>query len=128
MYRNYGDRDFFENGVLVDTEHSDTVFPMLLCRPYPDEEDLYQFGEVEVDLDDFKESGWGDRKVVMDYLGMTEETYTIGAVRDRLHGILFLGQLRGSLLRDDWQRIDKRSICEILKHRLIASDNLDIVW
>lgn len=54
MYRNYGDKDFFENGVLVDTEHSDTVFPMLLCRPYPDEEDLYQFGEVEVDLDDLR--------------------------------------------------------------------------
>lgn len=58
MYRNYGDKNFFENGILVDTEHSDTAFPMLLCRPYPDEEDLYQFGEVEVDLDDFKENGW----------------------------------------------------------------------
>lgn len=57
MYRNYGDRDFFEHGVLVDTEHSDTCFPMLLCRPYPDAEDLYQFGEVEVDLNDFKDDG-----------------------------------------------------------------------
>ena len=36
MYRNYGDKNFFENGVLVDTDHSDTAFPMLLCRPYPD--------------------------------------------------------------------------------------------
>lgn len=31
MYRNYGDRDFFENGVLVDTEHSDTTKTNAFC-------------------------------------------------------------------------------------------------
>lgn len=128
MYRNYGDRDFFENGVLVDTEHSDTVFPMLLCRPYPDEEDLYQFGEVEVDLDDFKESGWGDRKVVMDYLGMTEETYDPVQFAIGCTEYFSWDNFWAASYAYDWQRIDKRSICEILKHRLIASDNLDIVW
>ena len=29
MFVNYGDRNFFEYGVLVDTDHSDTEFPIL---------------------------------------------------------------------------------------------------
>lgn len=65
MFVNYGDRDFFEYGVLVDTEHSDTVFPMLLCRPYADEEALYQFAHVEVDISD----EWIDRPAVMACIG-----------------------------------------------------------
>lgn len=128
MYRNYGDRDFFEHGVLVDTEHSDTCFPMLLCRPYPDAEDLYQFGEVEVDLNDFKDDGWGDRKAIMDFLGMTEETYdpvrfAIGCTE--YHSWDNFGAISYAY---DWQHMDKKSICEILKCREIASDHLDIVW
>ena len=102
--------------------------PTLLCRPYPDEEDLYQFGEVEVDLDDFKESGWGDRKVVMDYLGMTEETYDSVQFAIGCTEYFSWDNFGAASYAYDWQRIDKRSICEILKHRLIASDNLDIVW
>lgn len=128
MYRNYGDRDFFEHGVLVDTEHSDTCFPILLCRPYPDAEDLYQFGEVEVDLNDFKDDGWGDRKAIMDFLGMTEETYdpvqfAIGCTE--YHSWDNFGAISYAY---DWQHMDKKSICEILKCREIASDHLDIVW
>lgn len=128
MYVNYGDRDFFENGILVDSEHSDTCFRMLLCRPYPDQEDLYQFGDVEVDLDDFKDNGWGDRKAVMDFLGMTEETFdpvqfAIGCTE--YHSWDNFGAISYAY---DWQRMDKKSICEILKYRQIASDNLDIVW
>ena len=120
MYRNYGDRDFFEHGVLVDTEHSDTCFPMLLCRPYPDAE--------EVDLNDFKDDGWGDRKAIMDFLGMTEETYdpvqfAIGCTE--YHSWDNFGAISYAY---DWQHMDKKSICEILKCREIASDHLDIVW
>ncbi|MCD8083426.1 MAG: hypothetical protein LUE86_08000 [Clostridiales bacterium] len=124
MYQNYGDRNFFENGMLVDTEHSDTTFPMLLCTPYPDEEDLFQFGECEVDISD----DWIDRKAVMDYIGMAEETFdpvafAIGCVSwyswDNFGAINYAY---------DWTRMDKKSICDILKYREIASDNLDIDW
>ena len=113
MYRNYGDKNFFENGILVDTEHSDTAFPMLLCRPY---------------LDDFKENGWGDRKAVMDFLGMTEETYDPVQFAIGCTEYFSWDNFGASSYAYDWQRMDKKSICEILKYRLIASDHLDIVW
>ena len=101
---------------------------MLLCRPYPDAEDLYQFGEVEVDLNDFKDDGWGDRKAIMDFLGMTEETYdpvqfAIGCTE--YHSWDNFGAISYAY---GWQHMDKKSICEILKCREIASDHLDIVW
>lgn len=52
MYHNRGDKNFFEHGVLVDSDHSDTVFDLLLCEPYSDEEDLYCFAHVQVDVED----------------------------------------------------------------------------
>lgn len=124
MYVNHGDKNFFEYGVLVDSEHSDTCFPMLLCRPYTDEEDKYIFGEVEVDIRD----SWIDRPNVMGFIGMTEETFdpvqfAIGCTEyyswDNFGAINYAY---------DWRNMNKKSICEILKHHLIVSDNLDIVW
>lgn len=124
MYTNYGDKDFFENGCLVDTEHSDITFPMLLCRPYPDGEDLYQFAEVEIDITD----SWIDKHAVMDYIGMDEDyfdpvKYAIGCTDyyswDNFGAINYAY---------DWQRMSKADICEILKYRLIANDNLKIEW
>ena len=32
MYINHGDKNFFEHGILVDSEHSDTLIDM---RPHP---------------------------------------------------------------------------------------------
>ena len=72
MYRNFGDRNFFEYGVLVDDhESTDKVFDMLLCRPYSDREDLFQFARVAVNTED----SWIDRAAVMSFAGMTEEDY-----------------------------------------------------
>ena len=71
MYRNYGDVDFFQYGVLVDDEHNENEYEMLLCRPYDDEEDLYCFGHVTVDITD----SWIDKQSVMSYIGMTKETF-----------------------------------------------------
>ena len=34
MYSNYGDKDFFERGVLVEVDdHSDTEYNILYCNP-----------------------------------------------------------------------------------------------
>ena len=65
MYVNYGNKDFFERGRLVDSEHSDSVLDILVWDPYSDEEDLYQFGECSVDITD----DWIDKQAVMDFLG-----------------------------------------------------------
>ena len=40
MYVNYGDKDFFEHGRLVDAEHEDNIYDILCCNPYPDEPGL----------------------------------------------------------------------------------------
>lgn len=86
MYRNYGDRNFYEYGVLVDESAStDSIFEMLLCRPYAslkrvgeglhwsssDTEDMYQFARVSVDISD----SWIDKAAVMSYAGMCEEDF-----------------------------------------------------
>lgn len=124
MYINYGDKNFFEKGVLVDNEHSDTVFQIIICNPYSDEENLYQFGEVEVDITD----SWIDRKSVMDYIGMTEDKfdpiqYAIGCIE--YYGAAEFGAISYAY---DWMHMTKEDICDILKYRMIASDNLDIEW
>lgn len=72
MYRNYGDKNFFETGILVeDPATSKAEFNMLLCRPYSDAEDLFQFSAVTVDIND----AWIDRDAVMSFAGMTEDAF-----------------------------------------------------
>ena len=53
MYHNYGDKNFFEAGFLVDTDsiREDNV-EFIYCMPFDDEEDLYLYGEGVVDLTD----------------------------------------------------------------------------
>lgn len=125
MYINYGDKDFFQYGCLVDAEHSDTEFDMLVCRPYDDEEDKFQFAQITVDITDT----WIDKKAVMSYIGMTEKTfdpiqYAIGCAD--YYGWENFGA--GSMYSIDWTNVSRKEIEDILKHYLIASDNLDITW
>lgn len=71
MYKNYGDKNFFEYGILIDTEHSNTVFDVLYCRPYSDEEDLFQFAHVSVDIADIDElAGWIETTKVCSFCGL----------------------------------------------------------
>lgn len=124
MYLNYGDKNFFENGILVDTEHSDRVFPMLLCRPYADEEDLYQFGMCEVDITD----PWIDKKAVMEFVGMSEKNFDPVQFAIGCTSFYSWDNFGSMNYAYDWMRMSKNDICEILKYQLIASDNLDIEW
>lgn len=123
MYLNFGDKNFFEDGILVDTEHSDTVFPMLLCLPYPDEENLYQFGDVEVDTKDT----WIDRESVLSYIGMTEADYDPIAYAIGAASYYSWENFGANSYAYDWQHMTKEEISEILKNRVIAKDHLDIV-
>lgn len=121
MYINYGDRNFFECGILVDAEHSDTEIKILYCRPLDDAEDLFLFADCEVDTEDT----WIDKKAIMDFTGMTEESfdviqYAIGCVE--YYGV----ENFSSPYNGYW--FNRKEIEEYLKYRLIASDNLDITW
>ena len=126
MYINYGDYNFFEYGMLVDSEHDAFGYDMLYCRPYCDEEDLFQFARLYVCPNDT----WIDRKAVMSYIGMTEEDFdeimfAIGCVD--YYGPEEFGAI-DALAPYDWRRMDRASIEEQLRHYLIANDNLDITW
>lgn len=124
MYLNYGDVNFFEHGILVDTEHSDTEFPILYCMPYPDEEDLYQFGDCQVDITD----SWIDKQAILNYIGMKETEFdpvlfAIGCIE--YYGAVNFG---ADSYCYDWLHMQRKDIEEILKYRMIASDNLEITW
>lgn len=73
-YSNYGDVDFFENGCLVNTEQSRTEFPMLICRPYGDEEDKFQFGDIVVDID----ADWIDQEQIESFSAIRKEDDPVG--------------------------------------------------
>lgn len=121
MYINYGDVNFFEYGCLVDSEHSDTEIKILYCRPYDDEEDLYLFADCEVCIDD----SWINRKDVMDFIGMTEETFD--AVQFAIGCVEYYSVEDFTSSYDDCRKT-RKEIEEELKYYMIASDNLNITW
>ena len=121
MYINYGDKNFFEYGCLVDAEHNDTEIKILYCKPYDDEEDKFLFADCEVDTKD----SWIDRNAIMDFIGMNEDNFDV--VQFAIGCIEYYGVENFSSPYHGYQ-FKKEEIKKSLKHYLIASDNLDITW
>lgn len=71
MYKNYGDKNFLEYGVLVEEEKENETYNMIICRPYSDMENKYVYGLCYVDITD----SWIEKNEVMDYIGMSEENF-----------------------------------------------------
>lgn len=70
MYYNCGDVDFFEQGILIDMDASEgTEYRMLRCSPYSDQEDMFLFGELIVDISD----DWIDQKSVESFADCKKE-------------------------------------------------------
>lgn len=70
---NYGDKNFLDGGILLQKDPVyDTAFYILRCDPFSDMDDSFRFGELYVDTSD----SWIDRKAVMDFAGITKETFT----------------------------------------------------
>lgn len=121
MYVNYGDKNFFEYGCLVDADHSDTEFNILYCRPFDDEDDLYLFADCTVDITD----SWIDRQQIMSYIGMSEDNY------DPIQFAIGCIEYYGIDEFKDYNipsQLTKVEVCNELKRYWIASDNLDIEW
>jgi hypothetical protein len=123
MFLNYGDVNFFEYGRLVE-QVNDHEFNILMCNPYPDKEDTYQFAECSVDIED----SWIDKANVMAYCGLDSKNYD--ATEYALGCLEYYGaeNFGGMSYAYDFRNMDKESIKEILKHRQIASDNLNVEW
>ncbi len=124
MYVNYGDKNFFERGRLVDAEHEEHVFHILCCDPYPDEPDQFRFGECEIDITD----SWINREGVMSFISMTEETYD--PVRFAL-GCLDYYSWENFGVADyccgygyNWLNVDRETILKVLSRYLIACDGM----
>lgn len=112
MYKNYGDVDFFERGVLIDDNHTDSEFDMLRCEPYTDEEDLFMFAPLHVDVND----GWIEIEDVLDYAGIINfdpVEYAI-ACTDYYSWDNFMSIDYGATY--DWQRMTKHQIQDTLFH------------
>lgn len=58
MYKNYGDKDFFEFGILA--KECDEYVNVLYCSPDPDKEGKYIFANCYVDPD----ADWVDKSVL----------------------------------------------------------------
>ena len=126
MYKNYGDRDFFEYGILVDDEHEENVYDMLLCRPYSDNEDLFWFAHVAVDITD----SWIDKKAVMEFSGIKsveEDPIRYAIACTEYYSWDNFGAYDYAV-NYDWRFADRDLICSELKHYLIAKDNLEVTW
>lgn len=121
MYINFGDKNFFELGILVDAEHNDTEIKILYCRPYDDEEDLFLFADCEVDTTD----GWIDKESVMEYLGMTENNFDV--IQFAIGCVEYYGVENFSSPYNGYQ-FTRAEIEKQLKYYLIANDNLNITW
>lgn len=75
MYENYGDKNFFELGRLVQIEN-DHEFDVIVCEEATelvdnDGNELFPFAFCHIDIND----DWIDRNAVMNYGGMTEENF-----------------------------------------------------
>lgn len=121
MFVNYGDKNFFEYGVLVDADHSDTEFPIVYCRPFDDEEDMFFFADCNVDIDD----SWIDREDVMEFIGMNSDEFD--PIRFAIGCIEYYGAENFSSPYDGYT-FNREEIEEKLKNYWIATDNLDITW
>lgn len=121
MFINFGDRNFFEYGILIDSEHSDTEFKILYCRPFDDAENLFYFADCEVNITE----NWLDKKSIMEYIGMTEENFD--AALFAVGCVEYYGAENFSSPYDGYM-FTAEEIKERLKYYLIANDNLDITW
>ena len=114
MYQNYGAKNFFEYGRLVESiGDKGTEFSILCCNPYSDHEDLYQFGECTVAIGD----SWIDHDAVLNWIGMTEDSYD--AVLFALGCLDYYGAANfgAQSYAYDWEHMNRKGIIDILKHR-----------
>lgn len=111
MYKNYGDKNFFESGRMVEPSDKKDVFSFLYCEPYQGEENVYLFGDGQVDISD----DWIDRKAVMGFIGMTEETFTPVAYASGCLDYYGLENFGVEHYAYDWRRMNRSEILDILQ-------------
>lgn len=124
MFENYGDKNFFEYGVLIDADHSENEYRVLYCMPFYETDDngndLYYFADCNVDITD----SWIDKNAVESYADVNAENapelYAVACIE-------YYGVENFSSPYDGYT-FTRAEICEKLKNYLIANDRLNIEW
>ena len=127
MYKNYGDRDFFSYGMLVDCDHSDTEFNVLFCSPVyevsENGEELFMFADCLINIED----PWIDKQAVMSFSCLGKDYYDQDKVMFAIDCITYYGAENFSSPYDGYL-FTRKEIEDRLGHYLIATDNLDVTW
>ena len=103
MYKNYGDINFFEYGELVEEEKKDKIYNVILCRPYFDDDNVFQYGKATVDITE------NNFDPIQFAIGCTE----------------YYNLVNFGLYKSDYT---KEEIKEDLRNYEISNDNLHITW
>ena len=119
MYKNYGDINFFEYGVLVEEKKKDKIYNIILCRPYFDDDNVFQYGQVTIDITE----NWLDKNQIMDYIGITENNFD--PIQFAIGCTEYYNLVNFGLYKSDYT---KEEIKEDLRNYEISSDNLHITW
>ena len=114
MYKNYGDINFFEYGVLVEEEKKDEIYNVILCRPYFDDDNVFQYGQVTIDITE----NWLDKNQIMDYIGITENNFN--PIQFAIGCTEYYNLVNFGLYKSDYT---KEEIKEDLRNYEISSDN-----
>ena len=129
MFKNYGDWDFFEDGILVE-QQSPSQFTLLRCNPVQDQEDRYEFARLDVDLDD----DWMDKQALRDYAGLepgvdNDAEMAIAATEYYSWENFGAGSGCGNFGPDhDWRSMTKEEIKKKKKNYSIDPQGLDMSW
>ena len=116
MYKNYGDVNFFENGILIEDEVENNVFSMLVCRPYTDREDLYMFAHITVDISD----PWINWEYVQKVCGPAVTPVEKAIAAYEYYGAEEFGAYQN--YGYDWTHMTRKNIRHELEHYTITDD------
>ena len=122
MYKNFGDKNFFEYGILLDNDHSDTQFPILFCAPLCEEDEngnqLYHFADCYVDVD----SEWFDFDAIESCCGSWDSNESLAIAALNYYG--------SNEFSDSWGDtiFTAEEIVEKLRNYHIDYSNLVLTW
>ena len=122
MYQNFGDENFFEQGVLIFApETSLGVFDMILCRPCSDNENHYRFATLFFNID----AEWIDRDAVMEFADMMEFNPVAFAIACTEMYPWEKFAAESPIHCHVWQNMTREEILDILKDEPISYIGLD---
>lgn len=118
MYENYGDVNFFDTGILVETTEDENEFNIITCGQVADIENTYLFGSVQINITD----SWIDKHGVCSYCGLRDVSidYTD---EEKLQFAIGVVSYYGNHCGGEWKTLSKNEIIDEVERKYdIESD------